>query len=171
MKTYLPIMLDVSTKNILLLGGGKASAEKLRTLSGLGKKIRVISESFSDEFLDKPWLELVKKSYEYGDLDGFDLVYSGVNNKIIETEILREAKERNILINFIDQIDSSDFISASSLIRDSFTIFISTYGRSPGGAKKIREEIESKLDLESLNQEISIMARERAKRKENVSSF
>ncbi len=171
MKTYLPIMLDVTEKNILILGGGKASAEKLKTLSSLNKKIRVISKSFIDEFLDKPYLELIQKEYEYGDLAGFDVVYSGVNDKKVESEILREARERKILINFIDQVEYSDFISAASIIKDSFSIFISTYGRSPAGAKKLRQEIESKLDLELLNQEISRLAEERKKRKENVSSL
>jgi len=171
MKTYLPIMLDVTEKNILILGAGKASAEKLRTLSSLNKKIRVISKSFREDFLDKPYLELIQKEYEYGDLKGFDVVYSGVNDKKVELEILKEAKERKILINFIDQVDSSDFISAASIIKDSFSIFISTYGRSPGGAKKIRQEIEAKLNLEHLSQEISKLAQERKKRKENASSI
>ncbi len=167
MKKYLPIMLDVSDKNILILGAGKASAEKLRTLSQLGKKISVISKNFCEEFLNKDWLVLKQKPYEYGDLKGFNVVYSGVNNKNVEYEILKEAKERNILINFIDQVENSDFISASSIIRNNFTIFISTYGKTPGGAKKVRQEIESQLQLDKLDRELEILIQER-ERKRNV---
>lgn len=166
MKQYLPIMLDVTNKNILILGAGKASAEKLRTLSQLGKKITVISKSFSEEFLNKDWLILKQKAYEYGDLKDFHVVYSGVNDKQVEHEILKEAKERNILINFIDQVENSEFISASSIIRKNFTIFISTYGKSPGGAKLLRQEIESQIQLDVLDEQIETLIEERKKKKD-----
>lgn len=158
-------MLDVSNKNILLLGGGKASAEKLRTLSQLGKRITAISPEFIEEFHSLDWIDFIYRKYEYGDLKDFDVVYSGVNNRSVEKEILKEARERNILINFIDKVEDSDFISASTLMKENFSIFISTYGRSPGGTKMIRQEIEAKLNLEELNQKIGIMAKERESRK------
>jgi precorrin-2 dehydrogenase / sirohydrochlorin ferrochelatase len=169
MKKYLPVMLDVTNKKILILGAGKAGAEKLRTLGGLGIKVTVISETFLEEFQDKPWLDLIQKSYEYGDLNGFDIVYCGINNPNLESLVLQEAKEKSILINFIDKVEDSQFISASSIIKEAFTIFISTYGKAPGGAKKLREEIESKLDLEHLNREINILAEERARKKLHAS--
>src|SRR6185295_6925180 len=104
MKSYLPIMLDVSNMNILLLGAGKASTEKLRTLAQLKKEVTVISPEFGKEFLDKPWLRLVQRKYRYGDLAGFNVVYSGINDRAEEENIYREARERKILVNFIDQV-------------------------------------------------------------------
>ncbi len=160
-------MLDVTNKNILLLGGGKASAEKLRTLSQLGKRITAISPDFIEEFHSLDWIDFVYRKYQYGDLKGFDVVYSGVNDRDVELEILKEAKERNVLINFIDKVEDSLFISASTLIQDNFSIFISTYGRAPGGAKLIRQELEAKIDLLNLNLKVGDMAREREQRKIN----
>ncbi|MBK6603977.1 MAG: hypothetical protein KBF99_11615 [Leptospiraceae bacterium] len=161
------MMLDVTNKNILLLGGGKASAEKLRTLSQLGKRITAISPDFIEEFHSLDWIDFVYRKYQYGDLKGFDVVYSGVNDRDVELEILKEAKERNVLINFIDKVEDSLFISASTLIQDNFSIFISTYGRAPGGAKLIRQELEAKIDLLNLNLKVGDMAREREQRKIN----
>lgn len=158
-------MLDVTSKNILLLGGGKASAEKLRTLSQLGKRITAISPDFIEEFHSLDWIDFVYRKYQYGDLNGFDVVYSGVNDKEVEREILKEAQERKVLINFIDKVEDSLFISASTLIQDNFSIFISTYGRAPGGAKLIRQELEAKIDLLDLNLKVGDMAREREQRK------
>lgn len=158
------MMLDVSNKNILLLGGGKASAEKIRTLSQLGKRITAISPDFIEDFHSLDWIDFIHRKYQYGDLKNFDVVYSGVNDRNVEKEILREARERNILINFIDKVEDSDFISASTLMTENFSIFISTYGRSPGGAKMIRQEIELKLNLEELDQKVGIMAKEREAR-------
>jgi len=159
------MMLDVSNKNILLLGGGKASAEKLRTLSQLDKRITAISPEFIEEFHSLDWIDFIYRKYEYGDLKNFDVVYSGVNDRDVEKEILKEARERNILINFIDKVEDSDFISASTLIQENFSIFISSYGRAPGGVKIIRQEIEAKLNLEELNQKVGVMATEREARK------
>ncbi|MBL0262747.1 MAG: hypothetical protein IPQ05_02495 [Leptospiraceae bacterium] len=161
------MMLDVTNKNILLLGGGKASAEKLRTLSQLGKRITAISPDFIEEFHSLDWIDFVYRKYQYGDLKGFDVVYSKVNDRDVELEILKEAKERNVLINFIDKVEDSLFISASTLIQDNFSIFISTYGRAPGGAKLIRQELEAKIDLLNLNLKVGDMAREREQRKIN----
>lgn len=166
MKKYLPVMLDVTHKKILLLGGGKASAEKLRTLEQLGQKIKVISPEFQLEFYEKPWLDLVHRKYVYGDLDGFDVVYCGINDPCVESLVSEEAKEKKILVNFIDKVEDSDFISAASIIKSSFTLFISTYGKAPGGAKLIREELEKTLDLDSLDSTVSGMAKERKKKKE-----
>lgn len=159
------MMLDVTKKNILLLGGGKASAEKLRTLSQLGKRITAISPDFIEEFHSLDWIDFVYRKYQYGDLKGFDVVYSGVNDRDVEKEILKEAQERNVLINFIDKVEDSLFISASTLIYDNFSIFISTYGRAPGGAKLIRQELEANIDLLGLNQRVVEMAKEREARK------
>jgi precorrin-2 dehydrogenase / sirohydrochlorin ferrochelatase len=162
-------MLDVTNKNILLLGGGKASAEKLRTLSQLGKRITAISPEFIEEFHSLDWIDFVYRKYRYGDLKGFDVVYSGVNDRDVEKEILKEAQERKLLINFIDKVEDSLFISASTLIQDHFSIFISTYGRAPGGAKMIRQDLEAKIDLPELNQRVGEMAQEREKRKNSDS--
>ncbi len=158
-------MLDVTNKKILLLGGGKASAEKLRTLSQLGTRITAISPEFIEEFHSLGWIDFIYRKYEYGDLKEFDVVYSGVNDRDVEREILKEARERNVLINFIDKVEDSDFISASTLIQENFSIFISTYGRAPGGAKMIRQEIEVKLDLPDLDNRVGEMAKQREARK------
>lgn len=149
------MMLDVTDRNIVVFGGGRASAEKLRTLSGLNKNITVISPEFGQEFRDKPWLNLIERKYKKGDLKNFDLVYSGINDPVVKKEILAEARENRIPINFIDDVEHSDFISAASLIRNSFTIFISTYGKGPGGTKKIRESIESAINLDALDAEVT----------------
>ena len=152
-KIYYPLMLDISDKNILILGGGPAAAEKLRSLSQTGKKVRVIAKEFSEPFLNQDWLELVQKSYTSGDLDGFDLVYVGINDPIVEEKILHDARKHNLLINFIDKVEHSDFISPSVLIRENYSIFISTYGKGPGMTKKIRKTIEEKIDLNDLDKE------------------
>ena len=150
-KIYLPIMLDVSEKNILLIGGGAACAEKLRSLGQLNKEITAISPEFCEDFSDKSWIKMIKRKYSPGDIKGFHIVYVGINDPDEEMKILEEARHEGILINFVDQVKFSDFISPAVLIKNFFSIFISTNGRGPGASKYIRKEIEEKIDLEELD--------------------
>lgn len=162
-KIYYPIMLEISEKKILIIGAGPAAAEKLRSLEQIcrrsevkevckkTRKVRVIAKEFSEAFLHKDWLELVHKPYESGDMKGFHLVYVGINDPAIEEKILHDAHGQNVLINFIDKVEDSDFISPSVLLRENYSIFISTYGKGPGMTKKIRKAIEDKIDLEKLD--------------------
>lgn len=154
-------MMDVTEKSILLIGAGNACAEKLKTLLSLDMQITVISDSFLPVFKNNDRLELIERKYAYGDMQNFDIIYCGINDEETRNRIRTEAKERSKLINFVDRPLDSDFISASSLIYENFTIFISTYGRSPGGAKKIRETLEQKISLETLNEEIGEMIKKR----------
>jgi precorrin-2 dehydrogenase/sirohydrochlorin ferrochelatase len=163
MKKYLPIMIDISKKNILLIGGGKAASEKLRTLSQLNKRITAISPNFIEDFDNIDWIDFIYRKYQKGDLDNFDIVYVGINDDEVEEEIYKEAKQKNILINFIDKVENSDFISVAGFIQENYSIFISTYGKGPGAAKKIRQEIESKLDLTKIDIEVGEYIKNRRK--------
>ena len=169
-KVYLPLMLEVSKKNILLIGGGSACAEKLRTLSQLGKRVTAIAPEFSDSFDGLDWIDFIYRKYMPGDLKNYDIAYVGINNFSEEMKILEEAKLENVLVNFVDQPAFSDFISASVLIKKFFSIFISTNGRGPGAAKMIRKEIESKLDLDALNERAGEFIAERKKKMEDKNS-
>ena len=150
---YLPLLLDVTNREILLLGAGRACAEKLRTLSQLEKTITVIAEEFSEPFRDREWIHCIQRRYRPGDLKGYGLVYCGINDPEKEAEIRREATELGIPINFVDQVESSDFISPSALIKKNFALFVSTFGRGPGMTKRIRKLLEKTLDLEALDRE------------------
>lgn len=160
-RKYLPIMLDVTGRTVLLLGGGRAAAEKLRTLDQIRPKTRAIAREFLPIFDDYPWIIRENRAYTPGDLAGADVVYCGLNDPVVEGAVAREARERGILINFIDDREKSDFISASVLARKHFSIFVSSYGRSPGAVKKLRQMIESTFDLDDLDLMVARMAAER----------
>lgn len=162
-RTYLPVLLDITDKNILVIGAGRAGSEKLRSLGQTGKTITVISPEFRDEFLDRDWIKTVKRPYQSGDLDGFDIVYVAVNDETVSKQIQDEAKDKRLLLNFVDRPSISHFISPSVLIRKFFSIFVSTYGRGPGMTKRIRQTLEEKLDLDDLDRQAEeyILERER----------
>lgn len=164
-RQYLPVLLDVTRKNILMIGAGSACAAKLKSLSELQKEICVISPDFHRDFLNKKWIQKIDRKYRPGDLKGYQIIYCGVNDPKIQTQIMEEAKAEHALVNFVDHVEESDFISPSSLIKKNFAIFISTFGRGPGITKKIRQKIEEKIDLDALDREAEEYIQNRTQKK------
>ncbi|MDH4263247.1 MAG: bifunctional precorrin-2 dehydrogenase/sirohydrochlorin ferrochelatase [Spirochaetia bacterium] len=148
---YLPILLNITNKKILIIGAGKACREKLWSLGQIDVEVTVIAPEIHEDFYNKSWIHLIKKKYQKGDLQGYSIVYVGINNPEIENEIRRDAHEQNALINFVDKREFSDFISPSVIQRENFSIFVSTFGKGPGAAKNIRKEIEKNLELDRLD--------------------
>ena len=144
-------MLDVSEKKILMIGAGKACAEKLRGLQAAGVEITLIAPTREDAFLDKPWIHYEKRKYKRGDLEGYDVVYMGVNDTDTKNAIIKDAAGMNILINIVDDPGNSDFISPAMIKMDHFAVFISTYGKGPGMTKKIRQTLEKEVNLRQLD--------------------
>ncbi len=151
-KVYLPLLMDITDKKVLLIGAGKACAEKLRTLSQLSIPVTVIAPHIDQAFLNKEWITIEKRSYKAGDLKGYDIVYVGVNNPELEDEIEKEVIRENCIVNYVDRPARSDFISPSLIQKEHFSIFISTFGEGPGATKAIRKTIEETLDLEKLDE-------------------
>jgi precorrin-2 dehydrogenase/sirohydrochlorin ferrochelatase len=162
---YLPVLLDITDKKILLIGAGNACREKLNSLSQLKTDITVISPVFHDDFKNKAWIHTIQREYRKNDLKGFDIVYIGINNPETEKEIYEESRNLNVLVNFVDKVEYSDFISPSLIKRENFSIFISTYGKGPGAAKKIRQTIENQIDLDQIDMETDKYIKERNKKK------
>jgi len=148
---YLPVLLNVTEKKILMIGAGNACREKLQSLRQIKKEITVIAPQIHEDFLNKSWVKIVQKNYEKSDLTGFDIAYVGVNDPELESRILIDAHHAGILLNFVDKKEFSDFISPSVLQKNHYSIFISTFGKGPGAARHIRQTIEKNIDLEELD--------------------
>jgi len=144
-------MLNITNRKILVLGAGRACREKLWSLGQTGASITVIAPEFHEDFFNQSWITLIQRKYQKGDLNGYSIVYVGINQPDVEQEILRDAQGLDLLLNFVDKREFSDFISPSVIQKENFSIFISTFGKAPGAAKHIRMEIEKKLDLVQLD--------------------
>jgi siroheme synthase-like protein len=150
---YLPMLLNITNKKIVMIGAGKACREKLWSLGQIKVDVTVIAPEIHEDFYNKPWIHLIQRKYQKGDLEGYSIVYVGINNPELESAIRQDAHTSNALVNFVDKREFSDFISPSVVQRKYFSIFVSTFGRGPGAAKKIRKEIEQNLDLDRLDQQ------------------
>ncbi len=143
---YYPIYLDMNGRNCLIAGGGSVGARKAQTLISSGAVVTVVSpdtDSQIDALADRGCIRLIRRPYESGDLSGMFMVIAATNNASLNRRIHGDAVKSNILVNAADFPQACDFIVPSVIDRGDLLIAVSTSGKSPALARKIRKELET----------------------------
>ncbi|MCW3087290.1 MAG: family transporter [Sediminibacterium sp.] len=165
-----PVFLKLETLSVLLIGGGNVGLEKLNALLGNSPltHIRVVALDIDDRIrelaADHPTIILQQKTYDSSDLDGADLVIAAVNDVGLSTIIKNDATRKGILVNVADKPELCDFYLGSVVKKGNLKIAISTNGKSPTIAKRLKEvlteiipdEMENVLqDMHSIRQNLN----------------
>lgn len=151
MNTLYPIFLKTENFHILLIGGGMVGTEKLSFIlkNSPNALITIVAKEISKEIrsmVDGRWSTvLIEKAFEPSDLENKQLVIAATADNLLNQEIYRAAKEKNILINVADTPDLCDFYLGSIVTKGDLKIAISTNGKSPTLSKRIREFFEDVL--------------------------
>lgn len=148
---YYPIFLDIKGKSCIVIGGGKVAKRKVLSLLDAGAKVLVISPQITPalkELVSKKKISCSPKAYASGDLKGFFLAYSATDNPEVNKKVFQEAKKEGILLNVVDVPELCNFIVPSVVERGDLLIAISTSGKSPAMAKKIRRQLEKEFGKE-----------------------
>lgn len=149
-----PIFLKVHELNILLVGGGFVATEKLEFLlkSSPLAQVTVVSKEFRPEFLEvaekSETVTLIEDSYHEKYLGGKHLVIGATDNKAVNRQIRDESKERFLLVNIADTPELCDFYLGGIVTKGNLKIAISTNGKSPTTAKRLRQLLEDVLPEE-----------------------
>lgn len=162
-----PVFLNVKGKKCVIIGAGKVGERKAKRLAKEKAKITVVSKEFTPYFHKNAHsMELVKKSYSYGDIpEGTFLVFECTGGKEIAQLVLKECKEKGIiLLNSATLPEISDFFVPSSLKTGGIEISMSTYGKSSSVSRALREKIKSILP-NHLSQKIKLIEKVRKKLK------
>lgn len=146
-----PIFLKVHELNVLLVGGGFVATEKLEFLlkSSPLAQVTVVSKEFRTEFLEvaekSETVTLIEDSYHEKYLGGKHLVIGATDNKAVNRQIRNESKERFLLVNIADTPELCDFYLGGIVTKGNLKIAISTNGKSPTTAKRLRQLLEEVL--------------------------
>lgn len=143
--TYFPAFLDLHGKKCIVVGGGKVSLRKIKMLLDCGAKVTVISPTLHPDLtqlVNKKALHGISRKYELGDLEDAVIVIAATDVKEINEQVAEEAKRLGVFVNVIDDPDSSNIITPSFFRRGDLTVAISTAGRSPALARKLRTKLE-----------------------------
>ncbi|MFT3980582.1 MAG: bifunctional precorrin-2 dehydrogenase/sirohydrochlorin ferrochelatase [Ferruginibacter sp.] len=140
-----PVFLKLEHLHVLLVGAGKIGLEKLSALlhNNPDTRITLVAMHISDEVKQlaagHPSVLLLEKEYEHSDLVQADIAIIAANDKVLSSRIVAAAHERGILVNVADTPDLCDFYLGSIVQKGNLKIGISTGGKSPTMAKRMRE--------------------------------
>jgi precorrin-2 dehydrogenase/sirohydrochlorin ferrochelatase len=143
---YLPIYLDVCGRTVVLVGAGAVAKRKCLSLLGAGAKITVIApeiDSGIEKLAAEGKIQHLDRGYRKGDLKYAALVFAATDSHEVNLAVAEEAGELGIPANITDSPERSDFISPAVVTRGELLITVSTGGKSPALAKKIRKELEA----------------------------
>jgi precorrin-2 dehydrogenase/sirohydrochlorin ferrochelatase len=149
-----PIFLKVHELNVLLIGGGNVGTEKLEFLlkSSPNAQVTAVSREFSQAFLDlasnTDSVTLIEDVYHEKYLGGKHIVIAATDDKSVNRQIRNEAKERFLLVNVADTPELCDFYLGGIVTKGNLKIAISTNGKSPTAAKRLRQLLEDVLPEE-----------------------
>ncbi len=142
-----PIFLKTQELNILIVGGGFVALEKLSFLlkSSPKSKITMVSTFFREQTLEKTKgfsIELIKDSYRKTYLKNKHIVIATTDNEEVNIQVYKDCKEQKILINVADNPPYCDFYMGGIVTKGNLKIAISTNGKSPTMAKRLRQFFE-----------------------------
>jgi len=160
MSSYYPIFLNVKDKRCVVVGGGEVAERKVKALMEQDAQVMVVSQHLTaelEEMVRQGAIQVMLRDYRPGDLIGAVIAIAATDNAVVNHRIAEEGKRWGILVNVVDDPESSDFIVPSQFCRGDVVIAISTGGRSPALARKIRTELESCIgpEYDSLAQLLS----------------
>ena len=147
-RVYFPVFLNIQRKKCVVVGGGQIAFRKVKMLLDCGASVTVISPVLHpdlSELSDKKSIRVIRRSYKLGDLKGAMIVVAATDVNKINRKVADEARSVRALINVVDDPKSSDFIIPSFFRRGDLTVSVSTAGRSPALARKIRTRLEENL--------------------------
>ena len=140
-----PVFLKLEELDVLLVGGGNVGLEKLSAMlnNSPDTKVTMVADMFRDELReyvkDYPNVKLIERKFDFNDLNNRDLVILSTDNPDLHASIKRVTAERHILCNVADTPDLCDFYLGSIVQKGDLKIGISTNGKSPTMAKRMRE--------------------------------
>ncbi|MBI2957759.1 MAG: bifunctional precorrin-2 dehydrogenase/sirohydrochlorin ferrochelatase [Chloroflexi bacterium] len=151
MTAYYPLFMNIEGQPCLVVGGGEVAARKVNSLLECGARVSVVSPWLCDSLRslrESGKIEAALRGYRDGDTRGSVLVIAATDDSDLNARIYREASASRIPVNVVDAPGQSTFIVPSVFKRGDVTIAISTGGRSPALAKRIRIALENALPAE-----------------------
>lgn len=149
--TLFPIFLKLEHLHVLIVGGGNVGLEKLSAVMRnspaaqvtlVGREIRHDLRAFAADY---PQINLLEKAFEPWDLEDKQLVVCATDNPALHQDIRRQAHERGLLVNVADTPAECDFYLGSIVQKGDLKIAISTNGKSPTIAKRLKETFQDAL--------------------------
>ena len=146
-----PMFVKLEGRRVLVVGGGEIAAGKIEALLEAGAKVQIVAPAIAPALVslvqDKK-IEWNAKEFAPEDLDGAFLAIAATSVPGVNESVYRSADARGILCNAVDDIQNCHFYYGSIVQRGDLQIAISTNGKSPALAQRLRKELEEQFGPE-----------------------
>lgn len=139
-----PIILEMRARVAVVVGGGTIAQDKVEKLLPAEADIRVISPELTPgikELVDAGRAEWIEREYKDGDLEDAFIVIAATDSHETNGTVFEEAERRGIPINAVDDVEYCTFIAPAVFRNGSLIVAISTEGKAPTLAVRIRDKV------------------------------
>ncbi|SFR57312.1 precorrin-2 dehydrogenase/sirohydrochlorin ferrochelatase family protein [Maribacter stanieri] len=142
-----PVFLKVSNLHILIVGGGNVALEKLTFLlkSSPNAQVEMVAPMFREETVElanKFNIKMNVADYDVSYLKGKHIAIATTDNVPVNEQVYHDCRERQILVNVADNPPYCDFYMGGIVTKGNVKVAISTNGKSPTTAKRLRQFFE-----------------------------
>jgi hydroxymethylbilane synthase len=148
-RRYLPVGLDISGWDCLVVGGGRVASGKAATLASHGAKVTVVAESVGErcgELVAGNAIVWIHSRYERSLLEGRALAVAATDDARLNAEIGRDAKALGILHCVVSPGRMSELVFPALLSRDGVTIAVLSDGKNPKRSRQMRDAVAAAFD-------------------------
>jgi precorrin-2 dehydrogenase/sirohydrochlorin ferrochelatase len=145
------MFLKLEGRPCLVVGAGRVGENKLRSLIRAGARVRVVSPQATpgvQRLAVEKKIVWLRRKFIARDLDGMLLVVVATSSPSLNKHVCEEARRRGVLCNAVDDPQNSDFYYPAVVRRGNFQIAISTGGRGPELAHRLRKELQRQFGAE-----------------------
>ncbi|MDE2849865.1 MAG: bifunctional precorrin-2 dehydrogenase/sirohydrochlorin ferrochelatase [Acidobacteriota bacterium] len=148
---YYPVFLSLAERLVVVKGGGPVAERRVTGLLRCGARVRVVAPELTPELEQRALggeIEHVARPYRPGDLEGAALALAEPGDPASDALFYAEAERRGIFANVEDDLEHCSFIMPALVRRGDLVVAISTSGRAPALAVRLRERLERELGPE-----------------------
>ena len=148
MTTYYPIYVELHEQPCIVIGGGKIAEGKVEGLLTAGAQVKIISPSLTSHLhtlVEQNKVAYISRTYQHGDLADAFMVICATDQTEINHQVWQEASANRQLVNVVDDTPRCNFIAPAILRKGDLNIAISTGGKAPALAVRLKERLQKEI--------------------------
>lgn len=153
----MPLMFELDSKKVLVIGGGNVGFRKSKKLLAYGAEVCCLSLEHLQAFDTLPTCQLIQGAYDPNYLVDQALVIAATSDPTVNHQILNDCKQRKLLCMVVNEEDASDVNFMATKKKEGITLAVSTDGQSPGFSKHLVQQLMDEVDSEEF-QRLKLMS-------------
>ncbi len=149
MAALFPIFFKLEGRRCVVVGAGTIASQKLEGLLDCGAELSVVAPHATEaiqELARSGRVSWIQAEFGPAHLDGAFLAIAATGDPAVNEQVFQAARQRGVLCNAVDDPERCDFFYPAVVRRGDLQIAISTAGKSPALAQRIRKELEEQFD-------------------------